>query len=169
MNEKIDLALNEDIALPMIVEADRHELVAGEEFSVDVSFLGKPAVPVKYTVDASSLLVPKGWNVTIDKSGGEKDEGDKNYKFKVEIPARATPPSSPGDAILPYPPSLVSIAPKIEIDGYSFAFAQTVQSMKATTTSIETYPLELIPAVTLTPDPQQIMVPAERVSQPVTL
>ena len=167
--EKIDLALNDDIALPMIVEADRHELVAGEEFSVDASFLGKPAVPVKYTVDASSLLVPKGWNVTVEKGGGDKAEGDKNYKFKVEIPARATPPSSPGDVILPYPPPLVRVAPKIEIDGYSFAFAQTVESMKATTTGIDTYPLELVPAVTLTPDPQQIMVPAERVSQPLTL
>jgi LmbE family N-acetylglucosaminyl deacetylase len=164
VREKIDLALNHDIALPMIVEADRHELVAGESFSVDVSFLGKPAVPVKYTVDASSLLVPKGWNVAIDKSGG-----DTSYKFKVEIPAGATPPSSPGDVILPYPPPLVRIAPRIEIDGYSFAFAQTVESMKATTTGIDTYPLELVPDVTLTPDPRQIMVPAERASQPVTL
>jgi LmbE family N-acetylglucosaminyl deacetylase len=174
MIEKIDLALNEDIALPMIVEADRHELSVEESFSVDVSFLGKPAVPVKYTVDTSSLLVPKGWNVAIDKSGGDKGEsdkssGDKNHKFKVEIPAGATPPSTPGDVILPYPPPLARIAPRIEIDGYSFAFAQTVQSMKATTTGIDTYPLEFVPAVTLTPDPQQIMVPAERASQPLTL
>jgi LmbE family N-acetylglucosaminyl deacetylase len=174
VTEKIDLALHDDIALPMIVEADRHELVAGEEFSVDVSLLGKPAVPVKYTVDPSSLLVPKGWNVTVDKGAGgnaegNKAEGDKNYKFKVEIPARATPPSSPGDVILPYPPPLVRIAPRIEIDGYSFAVPRTVDSMKATTTGIDTYPLELVPAVTLTPDPQQIMVPAERASQPLTL
>ncbi len=174
VKEKIDLALNEDIALPMIVEADRHELVAGEEFLVDASFLGKPAVPVKYIVDASSLLVPKGWNVTVgngagDKSGGEKGEGDKNYKFKVEIPAGATPPTSPGDVILPYPPPLVRVAPKIEIDGYSFAVPRTVDSMKATTTGIDTYSLEFVPAVTLTPDPQQIMVPAERASQPLTL
>jgi LmbE family N-acetylglucosaminyl deacetylase len=168
-HEKIDLALNEDIALPMIVEADRHELVAGESFSVDVSFLGEPAVPVKYTVDASSLLVPKGWNVTVEKEGGDKSHGDKNYKFKVEIPAGAKPPSSPGDVILPFPPRLVRIAPKIEIDDYSFAFAQTVESMKATTTGIDTYSLELVPDITLTPDPQQIMVPAERASQPLTL
>ena len=164
VREKIDVALNDDIALPMIVEADRHELSVEESFSVDVSFLGKPAVPVKYTVDASSLLVPKGWDVKVDKS-----DGDKNYKFKVEIPAGATPQSSPGDVILPYPPPLVRIAPRIEIDGYSFAFAQTVESMKATTTGIDTYPLELVPDVTLTPDPQQIMVPAERASQPLTL
>jgi LmbE family N-acetylglucosaminyl deacetylase len=163
--EKIDLALNDDIALPMIVEADRHELSVEESFSVDVSFLGKPAVPVKYTVDASSLLVPKGWNVAIDQNGSD----GKEYKFKVEIPAGAKAPSSPGDVILPYPPPLVRIAPKIEIDDYSFAFAQTVESMKATTTGILTYPLELVPDVTLTPDPQQIMVPAERASQPVTL
>jgi LmbE family N-acetylglucosaminyl deacetylase len=169
VSEKIDLALNDDIALPMIVEADRHELSVEESFSVDVNFLGKPAVPVKYTVDASSLLVPKGWNIAIDKGEGDKGEGDKNYKFKVEIPAGATPPSSPGDVILPYPPPLVRIAPKIEIHGYSFAFAQRVESMKATTTGIETYPLELVPAVTLTPDPQQIIVHAERASQPVTL
>jgi hypothetical protein len=162
--DKIDLALNEDIALPMIVEADRHELVAGENFSVDVSFLGKPAVPVKYTVDTSSLLVPKGWNVRLEKS-----DAGKSYKFDVEIPARATPPSSPGDVILPYPPPLARIAPKIEIEGYSVAFARAVESMKATTTGIDTYSLELVPAVTLTPDPQQIMVPAERASQPLTL
>jgi LmbE family N-acetylglucosaminyl deacetylase len=167
--EKIDLALNEDIALPMLADADRHELSVEESFSIDVSFLGKSAVPVKYTVDASSLLVPKGWNVTIDKGHGDKAEGDKNYKFRVEIPTRATPPSAPGDVILPFPPPLVRIAPKIEIDGYSFAFGQTVESMKATTTGIDTYPLELVPDVTLTPDPQQIMVPAERASQPVTL
>ena len=162
--EKIDLALNEDIALPMIVEADRHELVAGEGFSVDVSFLGKPAVPVKYTVDLSSLLVPKGWISGIDKSAA-----DNTYKFSVDIQSSAVPPSSPGDVILPYPPPLVRVAPKIEIDGYSFTVPRTVDSMKATTTGIDTYSLELVPAVTLTPDPQQIMVPAERASRSIEL
>jgi hypothetical protein len=63
----------------------------------------------------------------------------------------------------------VRIAPRIEIDGYSFAVPRTVDSMKATTTGIDTYPLELVPAVTLTPDPQQIMVPAERASRTLTL
>ena len=39
----------------------------------------------------SSLLVPKGWNISIERGGGDKGEGDKNYKFKVEIPSRAIP------------------------------------------------------------------------------
>ncbi len=162
--EKIDGVLNDDIALPMVVEADRHELVAGEKFSVDVSFLGKPAVPVKSTLDDSSLLLPPGWSAKADKNS----EG-RTYKFTVNIPASAKPPYSPGDVILPFPPPLVRIAPKIEVAGYSFAVAQTVDSMKATTTGIDTYSLELVPAVTLTTDPQQIMVPAERASQPVQL
>ena len=166
LTEKIDRALAEVVALPIDVQADRHEIVAGESFSVNVNFLGQGAVPVKWIVDESSLLVPKGWKVEIDKSGG-----DKNYKFKVEIPGHATPPSSPGDVILPYPPPLVRFAPRVTADIYTYAFPveRTVESMKATTTGIDTYPLELVPAVTLTPDPQQIMVPAERASQPLTL
>jgi LmbE family N-acetylglucosaminyl deacetylase len=164
VREKIDAALADDVALPMVVEADRHELVAGENFSVEASFLGQPAVPVKWSLDTSSLLVPDGWNVKLDDN---KD--GRTRKFSVEIPASALPPKSPGDVILPYPPPLVRIAPKIEFDGYSFAVARTVDSVKASTTGIETYTLDLVPAVTLTPDPQQIMVPAERASQPVTL
>ncbi|HTP43294.1 MAG TPA: hypothetical protein VMJ13_01955, partial [Candidatus Acidoferrum sp.] len=164
LREKIDLALNEDIALPMIVEADRHELVAGEKFSVDASFLGQPAVPVKWKLDESNVLVPPGWKIQMEKNGGEP-----NYRFFVQPPSDASAPDAPADAILPYPRPLVQVAPQIEIEGYSFAVATTVEAMKATTTGIDTYPLELVPAVTLTPDPQQLMVPSERASEPLTL
>jgi LmbE family N-acetylglucosaminyl deacetylase len=164
LREKIDLALNEDIALPMIVEADRHELVAGEKFSLDASFLGQPAVPVKWKLDESSVLVPPGWKIQMEKNGGEP-----NYRFFVQPPSDASAPDAPADAILPYPRPLVQVAPQIEIEGYSFAVATTVEAMKATTTGIDTYPLELVPAVTLTPDPQQLMVPSERASEPLTL
>ncbi|MGH9745300.1 MAG: PIG-L family deacetylase [Candidatus Acidiferrales bacterium] len=163
VRERIDAALAEDIALPMVAEADRHELVAGESFSVEASFLGQPAVPVKWTLDDSGLLVPQGWSVDTDRNNG------RSYAFNVNIPTDATPPVSRGDVILPYPPPLVRIAPTIEIDGYSFAVARTVESVKATTTGIDTYSLELVPAVTLTPDPQQIMIPAERAAKPIEL
>jgi len=162
VREKIDLALNEDVALPLIVEADRHELVAGEKFEVEATLLGKPSVPVNWTLDESSLLVPRGWRVDLDKT-------NTGSKFHADIPIDAVPPRAPGDVILPFPPPLVRIAARIEVDGYSFAVPQTVNSMKATTTEIVTYPLELVPAVTLTPDPQQLMVPAEHASQPLTL
>jgi LmbE family N-acetylglucosaminyl deacetylase len=164
VKEKIDLALNDDVALPVLADADRHELVAGENFSVEINFLGQPAVPLDFSLDKKNVLVPSGWNAEVQKNG----EG-RNYKVTIGIPATAAPPDSPADAILPYPTALVRVAPRVEIAGYSFAVPRTVDSMKAATTGIETYPLELVPAVTLTPDPQQIMVPAERASQPVTL
>ena len=164
LKEKIDLALNDDVALPMLADADRHELVAGENFSVEVNFLGQPAVPVDFSFDEKNVLVPSGWNAEVQKTG----EG-RNYKVTIGIPATAVPPDSPADRILPYPTALVRVAPRVEIAGYSFAVPRAVDSMKAATTGIETYPLELVPAVTLTPDPEHIMVPAERASQSVTL
>ena len=58
VRERIDRALESDVALSLGTQADRHELVAGEKFSVDVILAGKPAVPVKWTVDKSSMVLP---------------------------------------------------------------------------------------------------------------
>jgi hypothetical protein len=163
--EKISAALAEDIALPIDVQADRHELVAGESFSVNVNFLDQPAVPVKWTVDKSSLLVPEGWTVTLD----ETKEGAASYRFHVAIPAGAVPPSAPADAILPFPPPLVKLAVRMSVGGYQFTVEKPVESAEAKTTGIETYALELVPAVTLTIEPAQIMVPVKRAAAPAEL
>ena len=44
-----------------------------------------------------------------------------------------------------------------------------VNSMEATTTGVQTYPLELVPAVTLTVEPKQVMAPEKRAAMPVKL
>jgi LmbE family N-acetylglucosaminyl deacetylase len=165
LREKIDAALAEGVALPVEANADRHELVAGESFSVDVNLPDKPAVPVKWVVDQSSLVVPQGWEVTL-KDG---KEGSDTYRFNVTIPAGANPLSSPGDAILPFPPPLARLALRVVMDGYSFTIEKPVESVAATTTGIQTYPLELVPAVTLTVEQPQIMVAAQNSSSPITL
>ena len=58
-----DHALEEVVSLSIAVNADRHELVAGENFIVEVNLPDKPAVPVKYTVDASTIqcALRVGW------------------------------------------------------------------------------------------------------------
>src|SRR5208282_131832 len=81
----------------------------------------------------------------------------------------AKPPSSPGDAILPFPPPLVRLALHATIDGYDFTIHKPIESAEAKTTGIEVYTLELVPAVTLTADPAQVMVPAKRASAPMEL
>jgi LmbE family N-acetylglucosaminyl deacetylase len=165
VREKIDAALAEDIALPIDTQADRHELVAGESFSVNVNFLDQPAVPAKWTVDKSSLRVPEGWSVTLDEAKG----GATSYRFHIAIPAGAKAPSAPSDAILPFPPPLVKLAVRMAVGGYEFAVEKPVASAEAKTTGIETYALELVPAVTLTVEPAQVMVPAKRAAAPVEL
>jgi LmbE family N-acetylglucosaminyl deacetylase len=163
IQKKINFTLAEDVALPTEAQAERHEVVAGESFGVDVNFPSKPAVPVEWELKPSGFLVPQGWTATL----GEVKEG--SYHFTVSVPAGGKPPSSPGDAILPFPPPLVRVAPSVSLEGYSFQIEQPVQSMEASTTGIHTYPLSLVPAVTLTVDPQQIMVPTERAAEPVKL
>jgi LmbE family N-acetylglucosaminyl deacetylase len=165
VRERINLALIEDVALPIITQAERHELVAGESFSVEANFLDLPAAPVKWTMDQSCLVLPAGWEVT----GDETKAGSNDYHFKISIPAEAKPPSSPGDVILPFTPPLVRLALRADVDGYDFAIEKPVESVQATTTGIATYPLELVPAVTLTVEPQQVMVPAKRAAMAVKL
>jgi LmbE family N-acetylglucosaminyl deacetylase len=165
VKEHIDKALAEDIALPIDTQADKHELVAGEGFAVSVSFLDKSAVPVKWTVDQSSLQVPAGWTVLLVSAKPDS----KSYQFRVAIPAGAKPPESPEDAVLPFPPPLVRLALRLKVDDYEFTTEKTVESSLAKTTGVETYQLELVPAVTLTVEPAQVMVPEKRASVPLDL
>ncbi len=165
VKERIDQALAEDVALPVDTQADKHELVAGESFTVRVNLLDNPAVPVEWTLDRSSLEVPAGWTVALDAAKPDS----KNYQFRVAVPTGAKRPESPVDAVLPFPPPLVSLALRLHMDGYEFVTRKTVESSIAKTTGIETYELELVPAVTLTVEPAQVMVPEQRASRPIEL
>jgi LmbE family N-acetylglucosaminyl deacetylase len=163
-SERIDRALAEVVALPFEAQADRHELVAGEDLSVEVT-VGKPIVPVKWTLDVNSLEVPTGWTATKE----ETKHDSESENFKITIPPDAKPPSSPEDAILPFPRPLIRVALAAVWSSYRFTIEKPVQSVQATTTGIATYPLELVPPVTLTVEPQQVMVPVQRASEPVKL
>jgi LmbE family N-acetylglucosaminyl deacetylase len=162
--KRINLALADDVAIPLNAQASRHELVAAETFSVDVSIAGTPAVPAKWTLNASSIVVPSGWSVTPEGASG----GDAG-KFTVAIPAGAKRALTRADAILPFPPPLVRLALQVDVAGYEFAMERPVNSTEATTTGIQTYPLELVPAVTLTVEPKQVMAPEKRTAMPVKL
>ena len=121
IKERIDGALVDDVALPVDTQASRHELVAGETFTVDVNFLDNPATPAKWTVDKSSLVLPEGWSAKLD----EADSRGKDYHFTVSVPAEAKPPTSPADAVLPFPPPLVKLALHMSVDDYEFCLLYT--------------------------------------------
>lgn len=165
VSERIDRAMVYDIAIPIETQADRHELVAGENFTVQVTISGMPIVPVKWNLDASSFLVPVGWTITPTETKPSGDEA----RFQIAIPAGAKPPSAPSDAILPFPPPLVELALQASVDGYAFTIERPINSVEASTTGILTYPLELVPLVTLTVDPAQLMMARKSVVEPLKL
>lgn len=163
--KRIDAALVNDVALPVDTQASRHELVAGEDFKVDVNFLDQPATPAKWTVDKSSLQLPAGWAAKLE----DADAQGRTYHFTVSVPAGAKPPRSPADAVLPFPPPLVKLALRMKVDDYEFTYEKAVESAEAKTTAIVVYPLDLVPAVTMTVEPAQVMVPEKRAAAPVDL
>ena len=164
---KIDNALEDDVALPLGTQADRHELVAGEKVLLDVILGGKPAVPVKWTIDKSVVVLPPGWSAAPEPLKDNENTGTS--RFSVTIPADAQQTLKPADAVLPFPPPLLKLALPVSVEGYDFKIEKPFESSIAKTTGIETYPLELIPAVTLTVDPPQVMVPEKRANSPITL
>lgn len=165
VEDNIDRALTLDIALTINTQASQHELVAGEDFTVDADIPEAGAVPVKWSVNKQALRVPSGWKVVLEDTKSEAD----SYRFQVNVPKDARAPHSPGDVILPFPPPLVELKLPVNIDGYSFTIEKPVTSMQAVTTGLETYPLELAPAVTLTVDPRQVIVPEKRLGEPIRL
>ncbi|HEV2299149.1 MAG TPA: PIG-L family deacetylase [Candidatus Acidoferrales bacterium] len=157
---KIDAALAEAAALNVHAEADQSALVAGEAFSVNVSWEVRDGIGVK--IAQPSFELPSGWTAA-PKSASSEDEATSNEaSFSVAIPANATPPASPEDAILPWHPPLVQAKLAGKADGYAFTVEKPVIAHEYTSTSVEVSPLELVPAVTLTVDPQQVMLPVNR-------
>lgn len=181
VREKIDHALADVISLSIAVNADRHELVAGESFSVSVSFPDKPAVAFERAGDTAAsadtepsafanlwgmgLEVPPGWTASQES----KKQQNGAYRFNVSVPTGGMAQSSPADAILPLPPPLVSVAMPIQFDDYTFTVRRAIEFYETKTTGIETYPLELTPAVSLTVEPPEIMVPAKHAAAPIKL
>jgi LmbE family N-acetylglucosaminyl deacetylase len=164
VHEKIDHALAEVVSPSIALNADRHELVAGESFSVTASFPDKPAVEVSAPLESASLDVPKGWTVTP----APRQNGP--YRFNVAIPADAVaPPVMPAEAILPFPPPLVRFVLPVTLDNYTFNVVRTVDYSETKTVRIETFPIEIVPAVTLTVEPPEIMVPEKHSSAPIKL
>ncbi|MGB6525145.1 MAG: PIG-L family deacetylase [Candidatus Acidiferrales bacterium] len=158
--QKIDDALAEAAALHLDAEADQNALVAGGNFSVRVTWSSRGDVGVDLA--APSLEIPQGWMVTPTAPKTDQQASISEISFQVGVPSNAMPPVSPQDAILPWAPPLVETHITGTADGYTFSIEKPVISRDYTSTTVETMPLELVPAVTLTVDPQQIMLPVNR-------
>jgi LmbE family N-acetylglucosaminyl deacetylase len=161
VRSKIDQALTDVMALHFGVRADRHELVVGESFSVSISHDAPRVGSVK--IQTPGLELPAGWAITNEKTIAD------GAQFTVSISADAKPPHSPEDAVLPWPPPLVHAVFQAGVDGYAFTVKEPAVSVQATSTEVLTYPLDLVPAVSLTVEPRQIMLPEKDLAKTIQL
>ena len=162
VRERIDVALVDVMALHIEPRADRHELVAGESFSVNSVVVDKPRAG-SVALQKPGLSLPAGWTIAKQETKGEATA------FTVSIPPGAKPPVLPGDVVLPWPPPLVQAVYQASVDGYEFPVKVPAIAQQATTTEVVSYPLELLPAVSLTVEPRQIMLPEKDAHKPIEL
>lgn len=160
---RIDAAIVEAAALQVDGEAEQGTLVAGENFPVRVNWYERSDVGVQ--LDQPSLELPAGWTSTNQNSNGTAAASATAASFTVQVPADAVPPSSPQYAILPWPAPLVRVHMTGSVNGYKFSLDKPVIAHEYTSTTVETMPLELVPAVTLSVDPEQVMLPVNRPSR----
>lgn len=171
--EKVNTALAAAAALHVNAKSDRGALVAGEDFSVRVNWETRANVGVE--LNQPTLEMPKGWSAATEKPQGTRETSatesaqTAEASFRVVIPQGATRPASPEDAILPWPAPLVKARITGTADGYNFSAEKPVTATDYTSTTVETMPLELVPAVTLSVDPEQVMLPANRKTKPFQL
>ena len=164
--EKIDRALAAAAALHIDARSDKNELVAGETFKVNARWTLRTRAGV--TVNNAAILAPPGWAVASNSASAAGDH-QQEATDTISVPANAVAPSSPADAVLPWPPPLVRERLELTAANYSFAVDEPVISIHATSTSVDTFPLTLVPAVSLTIEPKQVMVSEDRSGQPIEL
>jgi LmbE family N-acetylglucosaminyl deacetylase len=150
VRERINHALADAAALKIVSNSDRSELVPGEGFNVQAQVAHRAIAPIFFSRPALDL--PAGWWITKE----EVKDGTTN--FSVAVPEDARTPHTPGDFLYPFPPALVRARTHVEVEGYEFEFTAPVQSLHATTVSVLSYPLRIVPPVALTLEPEQYVV-----------
>lgn len=147
----IDRALTIGTAVQVTARADRGNLVAGESFTVRTDFLHRQGFDDK-AFEAPALNLPAGWEEAAPAAtqrGGNSIRGT--------IPANAETPHTSADALLPFPPPLVTARVHATINGYGFDSRVEVVSQQATEVSVITETLRLVPPISLTLEPKQFV------------
>jgi LmbE family N-acetylglucosaminyl deacetylase len=153
VRERINHALADAAAVKIVCNSDRSELVVGENFSVRAQVTNRPELPATFSKPV--LILPPGWNITKQ----EEKEGTTNFTVSVSAGLK---PDVPGAFLYPFPPPIVRASSHIDADGYAFDFSVPVESLHATSVTVLEYPLRLVSAVGITPEPEQYVVVESR-------
>ncbi len=156
---RIDRALALMAGIRASARADRGEVTPGSSFTVRAEWASRPT---NIQWSEPELVLPQGWSVT-------KTDRPANgpLQFTVAVPAEAQPQVEfiMGIAPWPAPPAQLQFTGKVE--GYEFHYSTEVEAQLTTTTRLAALPLVVVPAVTLTPEPAQFVVPSGATAKPI--
>jgi LmbE family N-acetylglucosaminyl deacetylase len=132
--------------LEVVAEADRSEVVAGENFTVDAySRCRKEA-----GCELGKLQILMRPESEVTAAG----DSSKTQKFTVTIHG-PLPHETSWEQQQPEPPALATAIQEVTVSGHKFAEQQPVTHIAATSTRIDRVPVRMVPAYTLALEPDQ--------------
>jgi LmbE family N-acetylglucosaminyl deacetylase len=176
---RIEHALALAAGLQVTAEADRSELVAGENFSVTSKTACRKEAKC---VPGDAKLIFRG-NFQETKRTGDAAKGLELTVQVLPQSAAAAPkseasahavlqtgasqqPSDDIDDLLPEPRALVGVEQYAVIDGYQLRYTEPVTHIQASSTRVDQVPLRLVPAYTLMVEPKQVIEPLGTPAKP---
>jgi LmbE family N-acetylglucosaminyl deacetylase len=132
--------------LEVVAEADRSEVVAGENFTVDAYSRCRKEADCE--LGKLQILLPPESEVT------SAADPSKTQKFMVTIHA-PLPHETSWEQQQPEPPALATAIQEVTVSGHKFAEQQPVIHIAATSTRIDRVPVRMVPAYTLALEPDQ--------------
>jgi len=162
--DKMERALGLAAGLSVSADADRSELVEGEEVSIKTKARCRPEIRCEFGPAglagplALTAKSPEEIKTTQDPAG----QTQLTILIRAPVPA---PDSALG--ILPEPPPLALIDQRVRIFGYELHYDQPVTHVSATSTRAERVPLRIVPGYTLAVEPTQAVEVLNRDHAPI--
>ncbi len=153
--DRIDEALAAVCGIKVEAQADRSEQVTGESFTLRVSVRYRTDLPIH--VGEPEVVLP-------GSVGGVKGEKEASGAYKFVVPVELTEKDVTGGSdekplIYPFFEDLLyGGAVYTEVGKYVFKTEVTASSTRVTSTRADVYSLRLVPAVTLTLEPKDLVV-----------
>jgi LmbE family N-acetylglucosaminyl deacetylase len=156
---RVEKALALAAGLQVTAEADRSELVAGEEFMVKAQAACR--------TEAGCVMGETKLHFRGDFKE-TKREGDaiKGLQLTVQVLPQHGDALSPLERTMPEPPPVVGVEQEVSINSYRFRITHPVTHVQATSTRVDRVTLRIVPAYTLAVEPKQVIEALEKTGKP---
>lgn len=173
IEQRINHALALAAGFEMTAEADRDELVAGEDFHVrmqercrtdNTCSLGDARLDLRsgFRVAKHEGTAAKGFDFTVALAIPLPDSGQSPPGLGT---GNSTSYASLGP-LLPEPSALANIQQEVTVAGYTFTVEKPITHIKTSSTRVDRLPLRIVPAYTLAVEPRHAVEPLSKEHHP---